>query len=130
MEKLTAILGSISLVTINSASVPFLGVPLNVVTVAAFGSFVSFAWGEPVRDKKKMYLYALASTFIAATFVAVVPSMMGWAWTKPGLLAPFAGLLAAVMRFAVPPFIDALPEVIRKVFRLDHRPKEGQPDEK
>lgn len=130
MEKVTALLGTISLATINSASIPFLGVPLNVVTVAAFGAFVSFAWGEPVKDKKKLYMYALASAFISAAFVAVVPAMMGWEWVTPKLQAPFAVLIAAMMRFAVPAFIDAIPELIRKVFRLDSKPREGRPDEK
>lgn len=123
MDRLTlmASIGFATIATINDLSVPFLGVPLNVVTVAAFGSIVSFAWGQPIKERKKLYMYALASTFLAATFVAVVPYMMGWEWVKPELQPPFAGLMAAGMRFMVPPFVDAIPEVIRKVFRLDKK---------
>lgn len=130
MERLIAGLGAISLATINGVSIPFLGVPLNVVTVAAFGAFVSFAWGEPVKEKKKLYMYALSSTFLAAVFVAIFPPMMGWEWVKPALQAPLAGFVAASMRFAIPPAIEAIPEIIRKIFRLDQKPKEGKADEK
>lgn len=125
MDKLTvaAWLGALTVSAVNNISVPFVGVPLNVVGVAAFGAIISFAWGEPVKERKKLYMFAVASTFVAATFVAVVPTMMGWGWVTPKLQAPFAGLMAAVMRFAVPPFLEAIPEVIRKVFRLEK--KEG-----
>ena len=125
MDKLTvaAWLSALTVSAVNNISVPFVGVPLNVVGVAAFGAIISFAWGEPVKERKKLYMFAVASTFVAATFVAVVPTMMGWDWVTPKLQAPFAGLMAAVMRFAVPPFLEAIPEVIRKVFRLEK--KEG-----
>lgn len=118
-EFITLGLGAISLATVNDMSIPFLGVPLNVVAVAAFGSIISFAWGTPIKERKKLYLTWLASTFTAVVFVAVVPLMMGWEWAQPSVLPPFAGLMAAGMRFLVPPFIDMLPEVFRKIFRLD-----------
>lgn len=126
MDKFTmaALSTSITISAVNNLSIPFLGVPLNVVAVAAFGAIVSFAWGKPVEGPRKLWkLYSLfvGITFLAATFVAVVPYMMGWEWVKPELQPPFAGLVAAMMRFAIPPFIDLIPEVIRKIFRIEKK---------
>lgn len=112
------LLGALAALSLNDSTLPFLGVPLNVVTVAALGSIVSFAWGEPVKDRKKLCAYALGSIFIATTGVAVLPAMLGWEWVSDNVQAPLAGLVAVGIRFIFPHLLPLIPELARKILRL------------
>lgn len=103
---------------INDWSVPLFGVPLTVIGMAAAGAYLSYAYGKPEPKRKKLYTMAIANTFLAAVCVAVLPSWLGWEWTNSRIEAPLAGLFAFGARFAVQPFIDTIPEIIRKLFKL------------
>lgn len=105
--------------SINGWSVPFFNVPMTVVAMAALGSLLSFAWGEREEKKSKLYLTALASTFLGIITVATFPDMLGWEWVTDPLKPPLAGGVALAMRFVFPHVITLVPEVLRKVFRLD-----------
>lgn len=104
---------------INGWSIPMFGVPLTVLAMAAAGATISFAYGEPVKSRKKLFTLAIANTFIAAISVAVVPEAFGWSWVSDKLEPPLAGLVAIASRWVVPNFIDLVPEVLRKLFRLE-----------
>ena len=104
---------------INGWSIPMFGVPLTVLAMAAAGATISFAYGEPVKSRRKLFTLAIANTFIAAISVAVVPEAFGWNWVSEKLEPPLAGLVAIASRWIVPNFIDLVPEVLRKLFRLE-----------
>lgn len=104
---------------LNLWSMPFFNVPMTVVATAALGALLSHAWGEREDDKRKLYLTALASTFIGVVSVAVLPRMMGWEWVEDTMQAPLAGFIAIAVRHATPHMITLIPEILRKIFRLD-----------
>ena len=105
--------------TVNNWSMPFFNVPMTVVATAALGSLLSYAWGEREEDKGKLYLTALASTFLGVICVTVLPRMMGWDWVDEPSQAPLAGFIAIACRHAAPHTLSLLPEILRKLFRLD-----------
>lgn len=104
---------------INGWSIPLFGVPLTVVAMAAAGATISFAYGEPVKSRKKLFTLALANTFIATIAVAVIPKAFGWDWADARLEPPLAGLVAVGARWFVPQFISLVPEVLKKFFKLE-----------
>lgn len=114
-----ASLSMVAIPGINELSVPFFGVPLTVLAMAAAGATLSFAYGEPLESRKKLFTLAIANTFLAAILVAVIPQALGWEWTNTNLEPPLAGIVAIAARWVVPNFIDLVPEVLRKVFRLE-----------
>ena len=105
--------------SINHITTPFFGVPLTVLAMAAGGALVSFAYGEPETSRRKLYITAAANTFLAAIFVAVIPRAFGWEWSVPALEPAFAAGVAWISRWAVPNTIKLVPDILRKVFRLD-----------
>lgn len=106
----------------NDWSVPLFGVRVTVIMMAAGGAFASFAYGDPVRPRSKLYTLAAVNTFLASVLVAVVPAMMGWQWSTPKLEPPLAALVAIGCRWIVPQAILMIPEFLRKILRLP--PKE------
>ena len=104
---------------INGWSIPLFGVPLTVVAMAAAGATISFAYGEPVRSRRKLFTLAAANTFVAAIAVAVIPQALGWEWVDARLQPPLAGLVAIGARWFVPQFINLVPEMLRKAFKLE-----------
>lgn len=105
----------------NDLSIPLFGVRVTVIMMAAGGSFASFAYGDPVKPRKKLYTLAVVNTFLAAIVVAVFPAMMGWQWSTPKIEPPLAALVAIGARWFVPATIGAIPELVRKIFRLDKK---------
>lgn len=105
--------------TVNNWAIQLFNVPLAVVGMAAAGTLLSFGYGQSNMPRKKLFGYALGIVFLVTVSVAVVPAFMGWEWVTPQREAPLAGLLGAGGRFIVPALIKAVPEIIRKIFRLD-----------
>lgn len=104
---------------INQITTPFFGVPLTVIAMAAGGALVSFAYGESEISRKRLYTTAAANTFLAAIFVAVIPRAFGWSWSVPALEPAFAAGVAWIARWAVPTTIKLVPDILRKVFKLN-----------
>lgn len=102
----------------NNLSMPFLGVPLTVIGMAAAGAYLSFAYGKPEPNRKKLYGLAIANTFLACVSVAVLPRMLGWDWAVPKIEAPLAGFFAFGSRWFIPAFIESVPEFVRKFLKL------------
>lgn len=123
----TGLVGSL---VFNDISLPFFGVHLTVITMAAGGAIVSFAYGDPITSRKRLYTLAAANTFIASVSVAVLPAMLGWEWVNNGLQPALAAFIAVGARWVVPSMITMIPEFLRKIFRLEKKepdpaPKEG-----
>lgn len=111
---------------VNQWSIPYVGVPFTVVSMAAAGALLSNTYSDRKKDKKKVAMYAVTNTILASVFVAVAPPMMDWDWVVPGLQAPFAFIAAFGAQYALPSFISMVPEIIRKIFKLP--PKEEKND--
>ena len=103
---------------LNNVSVPLLGVPLTVIGMAAAGAYLSFAYGKPEKNRKKLYGLAVANTFLACVAVAVLPKALGWEWTVPKIEAPLAGLFAFGARWFIPAFVESIPEWIHRILKL------------
>lgn len=108
-------------IVFNDLTLPFFGVHLTVISMAAGGAIVSFAYGDPITSRKRLYVLALANTFLASVCVAVLPAALGWQWVQPGLQPAFAALIAAGARWFVPATITLIPEFMRKILRLDKK---------
>jgi hypothetical protein len=124
--------GFLSTIVFNDLTIPFFGVHLTVITMAAGGAIVSFAYGDPITSRKKLYTLAVANTFLASISVAVLPAALGWEWVNNGLQPALAALIAVGARWFVPSMISIIPEFLRKIFRLDKKetpsasPKDGE----
>lgn len=102
----------------NDLSIPLFGVRVTVIMMAAGGAFASFAYGDPVKPRSKLYTLAAVNTFLAAIVVAVFPPMLGWQWSSPKIEPPLAALVAIGARWIVPAAITMVPELLRKILRL------------
>lgn len=105
----------------NMWTVPLFGVPLTVVGMSVLGASLGAAYGEPIKDRRKLFTTIASHAFLATVLVAVLPAAFGWEWLNVALEAPAAGAAAFVARFVIP--VVPWGELIRKVLRLDK--KEG-----
>lgn len=105
----------------NDLSIPLFGVRVTVIMMAAGGAFASFAYGDPVRPRAKLFTLAAVNTFLASVIVAVAPAMLGWQWASPKLEPPLAALVAIGCRWVVPSLITMIPELLRKILRLEKK---------
>ncbi len=103
---------------LNTLPVPMFGVPLTVMCMAAFGSFSSFAYGQPEGSRKRLFTLAIVNTFLATIAVVVIPAWFGWTWVTPEIIGPVAAALGFLARFVIPPAIEAIPATIRGIFEL------------
>jgi hypothetical protein len=117
---LTAFLGGI---VFNDITIPLFGVKLTVISMAAAGALVSFAYGKRVESRKMLYTLAAANTFIGSVAAAILPAALGWDWVKPELTPALAAVIAIAARWVVPAAIDLVPEFLRKILKLP--PKDG-----
>lgn len=108
-------IGVAALPSVSDISVPLFGVPLPVVGMAVAGAFISIAYGQPERSRRKVFLRAFANAFLAAISVAVLPKMLGWEWVDPKLEPPLAAGAAILLKWIIP----IIPEIMRKWFRLE-----------
>ena len=104
----------------NTFSVSLFNVPLNVIILGGAGSLLSHAYdGSPQQTKKsKFYMSLLANTLTAVAAVSVIPYYFGWGWYSDKMQGSVCFLFALSARFAVPFFFKAMPEIIRRWFRI------------
>lgn len=102
----------------NDITIPLFGVKLTVVSMAAAGALVSFAYGKKVESRKVLYTLAAANTFLGSIGAAILPAALGWEWVKPELTPALAAIIAIAARWIVPAAIDLVPEFLRKILRL------------
>ncbi len=114
----TAMLVASASGAINDFSVPLLGVPLTVITMSAAGAMCAFAWPKAEASRAKLFAVTIASTFVGAACVSVIPQLFGRDWPRElqGPLAFLFGLLAPwvvpAVRTAVPSFVKGLGNMI------------------
>lgn len=102
-------------VVVPGAALPFFDVRLSTVGMASAGSLIAFAYGTPVRNRVKLFGYAIGGVFIGVWLVQLVPPLLGWAWYSPALEPPLAGVVALLSRWIVPFFIEQLPYFLRRI---------------
>lgn len=103
---------------LNDLTVPLLGVPLTALTMACAGAICAFAWPKTETNRLRLFGVTLASTFIGAACVSVIPHLFGQDWPKEtqaplaflfGLIAPW---VVPAMRGAIPAFVQGLSAMI------------------
>lgn len=92
---------------------PLFGVRLSVLITAAGGAFASFAYGAGETSRKRLFITAIANTFLGAVGVAILPAWLGWQWVTPILQPPVAGILAFFARWTIPLIVELAPQWIR-----------------
>lgn len=105
---------------VNQASIPFIGVPLIVVSMAATGALISFGIGEPVRDRGRMFKMAGVNSVLASVLAGFLPAVLQWSWAQgegARWLPPFALLVGFALRFLIPVAIDLAPAAARGVLK-------------
>lgn len=101
---------------INESSIPFLGVSLVVVSMAATGALISFGIGATIRDRRRMIRMALINTLAGSALTGLLPMAFGWDWATQAetkALPPMALLISMSLRFFIPIAIDLAPMAAR-----------------
>lgn len=92
----------------------FIGVPFTVVSMAATGAMLSFAFGSTEENRLRLFGTAIAATLIGAAAVTAIPHFMHWdqvALTYQPVVGFFYALFA---RWVMPLMIDVLPMLVRR----------------
>lgn len=111
---------------IPGADLPFFGVSITTLGMAAAGSMIAFAYGTPVSTRRKLYGYAVGGIFIGVWAVQVLPAVMGWVWYKPEVMEPpIAGAVALLSRWIMPFVVENLPALWARVFNTGKPPTGG-----
>ena len=110
-------------------TVPFIGVPVNVVVGACAGAASGFGFAPPEESRKKLFWTALTSVVFSCAVVALVEGFTKY-WLKVEVeskyLAALALLLSLLGRFLVPAVIERLPGWLDKVpFLKTPKPPQG-----
>ena len=92
---------------------PYLGVPVNVVIMAIFGSFVAMSIADPIEPRKKMWFLVMASAFIGVLSVTLLPHVPLMSWTTNVPQPVMGGLCGFISRWAIPPIIEVIPTWVR-----------------
>jgi hypothetical protein len=106
---------------INGFSTPYIGAPLTVIAMAMFGAWFSHGYFDKEKELKKLYFMITVNTFLGSIGSALLPAILDWDWFRPALQGPLAGGLAFMAQATVPPLLTLIPEVLRKLFRLDKK---------
>lgn len=102
--------------SLNQSSVPFLGVSLVVVSMAATGALISFGVGATIRDRRRMIRMAFINTLAGSALTGLMPMAFGWDWatqSETKALPPMALLISMSLRFLIPIAIDLAPMAAR-----------------
>lgn len=93
-------------------TVPYFGVPMNVLVAVAIGTFCSFAIAkEKIEPRSKMWSTALACFFMGAAFTALVQSIvthLSPLKMTDALQSGLGAIVAFITRFALPVIADAI----------------------
>lgn len=111
-----SVIGSLLGQVLDGGALPFFNVGVATLGMATAGSMLAFAYGTPVKSRRKLYGYAIGGVFIGVWLVQILPMWLGWTWYSPALMqAPLAGLMALLSRWVVPFIIEEGPAIILRI---------------
>lgn len=98
------------------ANLPFFEVTMTTLGMATAGSMLGFAYGTPVKSRKKLFGYAVGGIFVGVWSVKVMPLWFGWEWyVHADMAGPVAGAVALVSRWLIPLILESLPALVRRI---------------
>jgi hypothetical protein len=96
-------------ISVRELTVPYVGVPLNVLVACAIGAFCSFSFGDKVEPRSKMWGLYIASMFMGAAITAIANASVDQ-WTTldmtDALQAGIGALVSFLARFFLPWLVD------------------------
>lgn len=95
---------------INEITIPFFGIPLTAVSMAATGTLIGFAHIDPIASRKKLYALMTGNTILSSWLVVLIPYWRDWT-IPPGLLPPLAGVAATVTVVLSPIVVKRAPDI-------------------
>ena len=111
-----SVVGSLVGQLLDGGALPFFNVGVATLGMATAGSMLAFAYGTPVKSRRRLYGYAFGGIFIGVWLVQILPMWLGWQWYNPTLMQPpMAGILALLSRWAVPFVIDEFPLILQRI---------------
>lgn len=108
------------------AKLPFFNVSITTLGMAAAGSLIAFAYGNPVKDRKKLIGYAVGGTFVGIWAAQFLPALFGWKWYEHVLEPPLAGAVALASRWLVPFVLDQIPALWNRLTSSPNRDSKGE----
>ncbi len=107
---------------------PFFGVSISTLGMAATGSLLAFAYAAPVNSVPKLFGYAIGGTFVGIWSAQLLPHWLNWSWYfdvgRAVLDPPFAGVVALSSRWTLPLVFESLPAIFSRVTGI-HVNKDG-----
>ena len=92
-------------------TVPYIGVPLNVLVACAIGAFCSFSFSDKVDSRRRMFGLFVTCWFMGAAFTALVNAGLSH-WLSltitDGLQAGMGAVMAFLTRFFLPWLADVV----------------------
>lgn len=110
---------------VRGTTLPFFGVSITTLGMAAAGSMIAFAYGTPVENRRKLFGYAIGGTFIGVWAVQILPKWLAWEWYLPVMEPPLAGAVALLSRWLVPFVVEHIPDLWRRIFNTGGKPPTG-----
>lgn len=116
MMGTASVIGSLLGQVLDGGALPFFNVGVATLGMATAGSMLAFAYGTPVKSRRKLYGYAFGGIFIGVWLVQILPVWLEWHWYSPALMqAPLAGLMALLSRWIVPFVIEEVPVILQRI---------------
>lgn len=98
----------------QNGTVPFFNVSISTLGMSAAGSMIAFAYGTPIKNRKKLYGYAIGGTFIGVWGL----QLMLWQGVDvPAEFRPPVGAAVALLSRWIVPFIaENMKFLINRIF--------------
>jgi hypothetical protein len=119
VAKTIAAVGTTAAVSYVDVSVPYIGVPLNVVVAAIGGTIAGFAWSDRMRSRRQVFGTAFGSVLAACAMTWILGMLAKHFWhmsVEVRDLAPLAIIIALFGRRWIPavndrigPWLDNIP---------------------
>lgn len=94
-------------------TVPYIGVPMNILIACSIGSMCSFGYGEPVKPRSKMFAAVATSILMGGAFTGFVDALLHH-FAGMEMLDGAAASLGAIVSFAMRPFLPWAFDTLRR----------------
>lgn len=112
MSKTIAIAGLYLASLQLDVSVPYVGVPLNVLVACSIGAFCSFSFGDKVDPRSKMWSLFIASLFMGSAITAIANAAVDH-WTDLDMTAALQAGIGAFVSFLARFFLPWLVDIVK-----------------